>query len=195
MGAKRQAKKEMEKERELAKLRAKEAAKTQRKEAVHAQRRETADVAQRKQAEKLAAMTPEQRKRHDRNQTILGGVVILAVLAGVGTCTVNAITGDDDPLPVSAPAADDAEAAGPDASAQVACEHFRNVVGDVASGLLTPEETREKIREVYDSARVSSEPGMAESAEVMMASVTQRFGMDEAFEDFTRECIESGAYD
>ena len=59
-----------------------------------------------------------------------------------------------------------------DAGAQLSCEHFRNVVRDAAAGILTPAEERTKIQEVYDSARASSDAGIADNAQAMLASIT-----------------------
>jgi hypothetical protein len=64
-----------------------------------------------------------------------------------------------------------------DASAFVACRHFRNVMGDV--DILSPEELRVKVQEIHDKARVSEEPGVAESARGMLAAATADDG--EAF--------------
>lgn len=61
---------------------------------------------------------------------------------------------------------------GGDAGANLACTHFRNVASDAANGLLTPEEVRTKLQEVYSDARVSSSPGIADGARRMLAAVT-----------------------
>jgi hypothetical protein len=60
----------------------------------------------------------------------------------------------------------------PDAGAKLACTHFRNVAGDVSAGILTLPEVRDKLREVYDTARVSSAPGIATGAQEMLAAIT-----------------------
>lgn len=60
-----------------------------------------------------------------------------------------------------------------DASAQLACSHFRNVVADEANGVLTDAELRNKLKEVYGDARYSSNAGIAGGARAMLAAVTQ----------------------
>jgi hypothetical protein len=59
-----------------------------------------------------------------------------------------------------------------DASAELACSHFRNVSGDAADGLLTDAELRDKLKEVHEDAQVSEEPGVADSARRMLAAAT-----------------------
>ena len=59
---------------------------------------------------------------------------------------------------------------GGDASAELACTHFRNVASD--ADILSNAELREKLREVHDDAQVSEEPGIAESARSMLSSIT-----------------------
>lgn len=59
-----------------------------------------------------------------------------------------------------------------DAGAQLACEHFRGVVHDASAGILTPSEERTKIKEVYDSAKVSADAGIADGAQAMLAAIT-----------------------
>jgi hypothetical protein len=83
-----------------------------------------------------------------------------------------------------------------DASAKVACRHWRNVVGDISKGILSDEEIRTKVQEVYDSAWVSEEPGIAEGAEAVLRAVTMDDG--EAFlaamGDFTDACVAANAF-
>lgn len=59
-----------------------------------------------------------------------------------------------------------------DAAARAACRHWSNVASDATRGLLTDAELREKIREVYDSGRVSDDSGIALGSERLLASVT-----------------------
>jgi hypothetical protein len=83
---------------------------------------------------------------------------------------------------------------GPDASARVACEHFRNVAGDVAAGILTDEELRAKVKEVYSAASVTKEPGMADAARQLLSAATEgdpdRLLLN--FQLFDAECDEAG---
>lgn len=59
-----------------------------------------------------------------------------------------------------------------DASAELGCGHFRNIMGDVDAGILTDAELRTKFKEVYDTAYVSENPGIAEDARAMLAAIT-----------------------
>jgi hypothetical protein len=59
-----------------------------------------------------------------------------------------------------------------DAPAQVACEHFHNVMGDFNNGLLTTAEMRDKIKQVYDTASVSEDAGIPDGAQSMLAATT-----------------------
>jgi hypothetical protein len=61
----------------------------------------------------------------------------------------------------------------PDVGARAACEHFRNVAGDMGAGILTPDEMRAKVKEVYESASVSKEPGMAEAGQHLLSAATE----------------------
>jgi hypothetical protein len=58
----------------------------------------------------------------------------------------------------------------PDASAKLACRHFRNVMGDLE--ILSTPELRTKVQEIHDNARVSEEPGVAPAAREMLAAAT-----------------------
>jgi hypothetical protein len=80
-------------------------------------------------------------------------------------------------LVVAAACGDD----GADASATLACQHFRNVARDQTDGLLTREELRRKLGEVERDARVSEEPGIASAARDMVAAATA--GDDAALAD------------
>jgi hypothetical protein len=63
-----------------------------------------------------------------------------------------------------------------DASARLACEHFRNIADDAAAGILADTEVRKKLQEVHDDARLSSTPEIASGAEAMLAAVTTGTG-------------------
>lgn len=98
--------------------------------------------------------------------------------------------GTDAPEPEPEP--EESEA---DASAKLACGHWRNVAADASKGLLTDAELREKVKEVYDDAWVSEEPGIASGAEALLRAVTMNDGdaLVAAMGEFTTACIESGA--
>lgn len=51
-----------------------------------------------------------------------------------------------------------------DTMAKSACTHYANVLGDVRLGILTDAELLEKIREVYDSAKLADDPAVAANA-------------------------------
>lgn len=91
----------------------------------------------------------------------ISSAVISIVIFTISGCSSN-------PAVSSAPTAD--------AGAQLACEHFRNVVKDASAGILTPAEERTKIQEVYDSAKVSSNVGIADNAQAMLAAITSGDG-------------------
>lgn len=61
---------------------------------------------------------------------------------------------------------------GEDASAELACTHFRNVAADVSDGLLTDQEMRGKLKEVNDTASVSEYLPVRKAARNLLASVT-----------------------
>jgi hypothetical protein len=96
-------------------------------------------------------------------------------------------------LPACAAPEDSEEtASGPDPSAQLACRHFRNVIGDAT--VLTDDELRGKIKEVHDTGRVSEEPGVAEHSRAMLEAATA--GDGEAFMvaagDMSESCADAG---
>jgi hypothetical protein len=91
------------------------------------------------------------------------------ILVGCGSDADQA--GSDSVTPASSSVAPSTEAAPEaDASAQLACRHFRNVMGDLE--ILSGAELREKVQEVHDTARVSEEPGVAPAAREMLAAAT-----------------------
>lgn len=81
-----------------------------------------------------------------------------------------------------------------DASADLACTHFRNVAGDAAAGILSFEELRGKLQEVYGSAKYSDTPGIADGAQRLLADVTAPDAV--AFKSdltaFTQACTDAG---
>jgi len=81
-----------------------------------------------------------------------------------------------------------------DASAELGCAHFRNVMGDISKGILTDAEIRTKIQQVYDTARVSENPGIAPDAQAMLAAATANDGtaFASAAADFAKACTAVG---
>ena len=60
-----------------------------------------------------------------------------------------------------------------DPSAAAACSHFRNIMGDVSDGILTPVELRTKLQEVNDTARRTNAPDDIQTeATAMVAAAT-----------------------
>jgi hypothetical protein len=110
-------------------------------------------------------------KKGDSSDAATGFVGLLVVVVVVGGLfwACSSMGDDEDPSP-AAPAYED-ETKG-DASARLACGHFYNVLGDVRDGVLTDFELREKLREIHDTARVSETPGIASSAQAMLAAAT-----------------------
>lgn len=59
-----------------------------------------------------------------------------------------------------------------DASTRVSCEHFRNIMSDVAQGVLNDAELRDKLKEVNDSASVSERDDIRAGAVAMLRAIT-----------------------
>jgi hypothetical protein len=98
----------------------------------------------------------------------IAGFVALGLVA-VGL----AVSGDDGDAETPSPPPPE-ESVGADASARVACRHWRNVAGDASRGLLSDLELREKLQEVHGSARVSEEADVRLHAEGLLAAATAR---------------------
>jgi hypothetical protein len=60
-----------------------------------------------------------------------------------------------------------------DASAELACTHLRNVAKDAGKGILTDDEFRDKIKEVYETASVSEDPEIRQNSQELLAAATQ----------------------
>jgi hypothetical protein len=119
--------------------------------------------------------------------------VALVPLAGCGTESSSGTTSD---APSRTTSDTSSGGGGADASAQVACRHWRNVAGDAASGILSDDELRAKVQEVHSSARVSEEHGIASHAQGLLAAVTQRdsAGVERHAEGLSQACLASGAF-
>lgn len=61
---------------------------------------------------------------------------------------------------------------GSDASARLACGHFRNVMADVARGVLTDAELRDKLQEIDEDASVSEVSDVRLYASAMLTAST-----------------------
>jgi energy-converting hydrogenase Eha subunit E len=174
MNAKREAQRQFAKEQELEKL------------------RQAKEIKEQAQIAKLDAMTPEEQtvytKKHSRKKLILAAAAALIIIGAIG-----AAAGGNKTTPSAASAAT-ATTPTADAGAQLGCDHFRNVMSDVAAGLLTDSELRTKIKQVYESAYVSTNTGIAPAATVMLAAVTagDTNGLNSAIKDFGTACTDLG---
>ena len=110
-------------------------------------------------------------------------VLATAVLAGSLTLTG---CSSSTPTATASTVADD--------GANLACSHFRNVMGDVSKGILTDTQLRAKIQQVYDNAQVSTKPGIATGAQAMLAAATANDGtaFTNAAAGFSDACVKLG---
>jgi hypothetical protein len=152
----------------------------------------------------MSTQPQEPRKPQEPNKAASGCVILILILVIPGAIAL--IRGNDEPADspsttaqpptAAAPATAAPEPADdePDASAKAACEHFRNIMSDVAAGILTDAELREKFRDVRRSASVSEEPGLAQAGTKLLASMTTGSTEDllEAAGRFDRECDQAG---
>lgn len=81
-----------------------------------------------------------------------------------------------------------------DASAELACTHYRNVMADVDAGILTDVELRSKLKEVHDDAKWSEADGVADSATALLRAFTQMDtdALPEARRAMTLACLRAG---
>lgn len=81
-----------------------------------------------------------------------------------------------------------------DASANLACRHFRNIAADVRDNQLTDAELREKLQEVEEDARVSEEPGIPQAGRNLVAAITTNDpeALLEAVSDMDAACDQAG---
>jgi len=107
-------------------------------------------------------------------------MVGLMLLCGVGLLW-GAIKGDDS-----------TSASGADASASVACGHFRNVANDAAKGVLGADQLLPKMREVYDSASVSDNIRVRTAAQQLLAAVTADNDASAQVQEMSAACTAIG---
>jgi len=81
-----------------------------------------------------------------------------------------------------------------DASTQVSCEHFRNIMNDVGQGVLNDVELREKLKEVHESATVSDRADIREGGVAMLRAITTGTTEEllEAVGQFDQACDRAG---
>jgi hypothetical protein len=76
----------------------------------------------------------------------------------------------------------------------LACDHFRNTAGDIAAGLLTDVEMREKLKEIHDNAAIAT-PEVQSAAQGMLAAATsgdvRKLGREVG--RMSRACSKAGA--
>jgi hypothetical protein len=122
---------------------------------------------------------------------MLKAMLTLSVVAALAACGSEE-TGDDAGADEPAPASTSVAEPEADASAQLACRHFRNVMGDLE--ILSTPELREKIGEVHENANVSQEPGVAPAAREMLAAATADDGdrFMTAIGDMHNACTDAG---
>ena len=108
--------------------------------------------------------------------TALGYLLLVGLAALVVWAIVGVVTGGGD---------DDS---GPDGSAKLACGHFRNVMDDVADGVVTDSELRTRAQEVDSNASASTWPGLAEASRAFLASTTSGAGVLESASDLADAC-------
>jgi hypothetical protein len=106
----------------------------------------------------------------------LVGIIAVVVLFG-GAWIWSAVAGDSDDSLLSG-----------DASARMACGHFRNIATDASLGVLAPEELRPKIQEVYRSASVSEFVPVRQAATTMLQQMTAGGGSTTGIEAMDSAC-------
>jgi hypothetical protein len=83
-----------------------------------------------------------------------------------------------------------------DDSAFLACRSFRDLASQVSDGVLTEREVRDKLREVYDDARISETTGIAQSAKKMLRVITEQGyeapELAAAVRSMSRACTKAG---
>lgn len=101
------------------------------------------------------------------------------------------------PEPTFTPTMEATEAEEPDRSdtlSRAACEHWRNVLGDIQDGVLTDEEIRAKVQEVNADAQYSDAPGIADASRDLLAAATSDpSGFSDAAIAFSDACVDTGS--
>jgi hypothetical protein len=103
----------------------------------------------------------------------LGLTTLPAILSTTNTGTTRAPATTETTEPPSARALDlEPTTTELDGSTVLACEHFRNVMGDVAAGLLSDAELREKTKQFYGTGQRSGSPQVRTASRQMLAAIT-----------------------
>jgi hypothetical protein len=111
---------------------------------------------------------------------IASTILTLVLLTGCGAQpNLNALLGTPPTSDAAPPASNGSGGVGTftsaqtaDASAELACTHFRDVARDYSAGVLTLSEFRTKVQEVWKDAQYSDTPGIAGGARGLLADLT-----------------------
>lgn len=127
-----------------------------------------AEIRRQYEANKLAAMTPDDRldyvQKKSRKKLILAAVAVAIVILFNLATTRGSSTPDN--------SAAQATSVAQDASAIMACDHFANVWTDYGKGILSTPELRDKIKQVYGDAQYATSAGIADGAQALLAAAT-----------------------
>lgn len=128
-----------------------------------------------------APAAPKPPKKQSTASTFVGAGLGLIMVALVIMCASGAFKSKDTP-----------ELPGADASAKVACGHFRNVANDAAKGILGTDQLLPKMREVYDSASVSDNIRVRTAAQQLLAAVTADNDASAQVQEMSAACTAIG---
>jgi hypothetical protein len=95
-------------------------------------------------------------------KAILTLVAFVALIGGCGALTSNSNSSSDTTSSLSSG----------DSSTRVSCSHFRDITSDISKGILSDTEIRSKMQEVYDSASISSDPGIPGGGQALLSAAT-----------------------
>jgi|GEM_PF-2635934 len=171
MSARKDARKEFAKEQELERLRAKKES----------------------QQAFLASLTPEElaaRKKSGNKKMLIGAAIVAAIIIAIAIGGGSKSSTDTSTSTTTTTTATDAA----DAGASLGCDHFRNITSDAAKGLLTDAELRDKLKQVYSDAEVSSNSGISSGATEMLSAITSgdTTAFTTAINDFSAACTAVG---
>ncbi len=127
---------------------------------------------------------------------VVAGVILVAL------AVVTSLGGSKDAAPVEstttgtpAPTTTTTEAptttADPREESSLACDHFRNIMGDVRDGLLTDAELRDKLKEVHDDAVIGTDAVQLASTH-LLAAATSGSGVLDAAAEMSTACKAAG---
>jgi hypothetical protein len=81
----------------------------------------------------------------------------------------------------------------PAEGSSLACDHFRNVMGDVSKGVLSDTELRTKLKQVYDDSDIAT-PAVQSAAQAMLSADTSgdQQGLLSAAGEMDKACSAAG---